>query len=191
MNDYFALQILHSCWELCHKSPTRTSLHTSLLSYQQWTISCSPEGRPCAVRGLSQPWAQGCVHKLIITRNIRCQGHHQWLWLSLCACPQGWKLQGTDRAKRQRLLSHLALCDPVVGWLHCSLGKISFLSSFSEVGLWITSAHDPEVWWLELNSQPAETQRCPGLSCVFVLFLQTVPWSKVPKEHDWFPLLIH
>ena len=108
-------------------------------------------------------------------RGIRCQGHHQWLWLSLCACPQGWKLQGTDRAKRQKLLSHLALCDPMAGWLHCSLGKISFLSSFSKGGLWIRSAPDPEVWWLELNSQPAETQRCPALSWVSVLFLQPVP----------------
>ena len=76
---------------------------------------------------------------------------------------------------KQKLLSHLALCDPVVGWLHCSLGKISFLYSFSEGGLWRTSAPDHEVWWLELNSQPAETQRCPGLSCVSVLFLQADP----------------
>ena len=76
---------------------------------------------------------------------------------------------------KQNLLSHLALCDPLVSWLHCSLGKISFSYSLSEGGLWITSAPDPEILWLELNSQPAETQRCPALSWVSVLFIQPVP----------------
>ena len=61
---------------------------------------------------------------------------------------------------------------PTVLWPHYFLPKNSLIYSFFKDGLWITSAHDCEAWWLELNSQSSGTQRCPVLSWVSVLFLQ-------------------
>ena len=46
---------------------------------------------------------------------------------------------------------------------HWSLPKIYFLYSFFKGGLWITSAPDPEAWWLKLNSisWARDVQACP------------------------------
>ena len=67
---------------------------------------------------------------------------------------------------------------PVALWPHCSLAKNSFLYSSFKGGLWITSAHDCEAWWLELISQSSGTQRCPALSCVSVLFSNRIHKAK-------------
>ena len=57
---------------------------------------------------------------------------------------------------------------PMALWPHCSLPKNSFLYSIFKGGLWITSAPDCEVWWLELNSESAGTvQSCPVLLLFF------------------------
>ena len=42
-------------------------------------VSLPKKGEPGAIMRLNMLWTQGCVHKLVITRSIRCQGHHQCL----------------------------------------------------------------------------------------------------------------
>ena len=82
----------------------------------------------------------------------------------------GVEIQGTDRVKKQAMT--LVSSCPVWFPRPFDHTKNSFLYFFFKGGLWITSAPDYEAWWLKLNSQSAGTQRCPGLSCVSVLFLQ-------------------
>ena len=100
----YRVPILLSCLELGHKSPTRTSSHTLIVSYQQWTISSSPEGRPwCHHRAESAlgpgPCTQAGYH----------QGHqfpgasHVSLAISVCLfsgveAPGKWQSQETNKS---------------------------------------------------------------------------------------------
>ena len=42
-------------------------------------INLPKKEEPGVITRLNRLWTQGHVHKLVITRNIRCQGHHQRL----------------------------------------------------------------------------------------------------------------
>ena len=40
-------------------------------------VSLPKMGEPGAITRLNMLWTQGLIHKLVIRRSIRCQGHHQ------------------------------------------------------------------------------------------------------------------
>ena len=42
-------------------------------------VSLPKKGEPGVIMRLNMLWTQGLVHKVVITRSIRCQGHHQCL----------------------------------------------------------------------------------------------------------------
>ena len=43
-------------------------------------VSLPKKGETGAIMRLNMLWTQGSVHKLVITRSIRCQDHHQCLY---------------------------------------------------------------------------------------------------------------
>ena len=57
-----------------------------------------------AVTGLSQLWAQDCVHKQLLPMASGARGTTSDSD-NLCQrdCSQGWNFQGTDRAKKQAI----------------------------------------------------------------------------------------
>ena len=164
------------------RSHTSTSLHTTLVSYQQCAISSSPKGR----LGLSWGcWTQDCVDKLVITRGIMCQGHHQWLYLCVLVVRGGNSMELIESRNKESLFSHLALCDSVAPWPHCSLPKISLLYSFSKGGLWLTLATDPEAWWLVHNSQSADPAKPSLVFCVSFYPTRSI------NQSPWRTWLVH
>ena len=68
---------------------------------QLWVSS----NEPCQPTQEGRTWGyhetEYVLDKLVITRSIRCQGHHQCLWLSPCTSSQKQKCQWSYRAKKQ------------------------------------------------------------------------------------------
>ena len=131
----------------------------------------------------------------LLYSGLRTQtGYHQGnqvpgsppVTLSMCACPQGWKFQGTERANKQGIV--LVSSCPV--W---SCGPLTTLLSAQNLfpllllQRWLTLATDAEAWWPVYNSQSADPKK-PSL--VFCLFLPNqIHKSKSPKNMTGSPLL--
>ena len=136
-------------------------------------IDLPKKEEPGAITRLTRFWTQGHVHKLVFTRSIRCQDHHQCLdYLHVLVLRHRNSKELIEQRNNNQYCFILPCMIPMVLWPHCTLPQNSFLYSFFKGGLWIASAPDSEAWWLKLNTQSAGTQRCPALSCVSVLFLQ-------------------
>ena len=74
--------------------------------------SLPKKGEPGSITRLNRLWTQGRVHKLVITRSIRCQGHHQCLdYLHVLVLRHRNSKELIEQRNKESLLFHLALCD--------------------------------------------------------------------------------
>ena len=75
-------------------------------------INLPKKEEPGAITRLSQLRAQGRVHKLVITRSIRCQRHHQCLdCLHVLVLRHRNSKELIEQRNKESLVFHLALCD--------------------------------------------------------------------------------
>ena len=83
---------------------------------QLWVSSnepCQPsqDGEPGANTRLNMLWTQGHEHKLVISRSIRCQEHHQCLYFHVLVLRSRNAKELIEQRSKSWLLFHLALCD--------------------------------------------------------------------------------
>ena len=75
-------------------------------------INAPKKAEPGAITRLNRLWIQGHVYKLVITRSIRCQRHHQCLdnlHVIVLKCRKS--KEQLEQRNKESLVFHLALCD--------------------------------------------------------------------------------
>ena len=115
-------------------------------------VSLPKKWEPGTITWLNMLWTQGSVYKLVITRSIRWQEHHQCLYFHVLVLRSRNARELIEQKTSNDSCFILPRVTLTAFWPYCSLTKNSFLYSFFKGGLWITSAQLTVSWDPEMPS---------------------------------------